>query len=182
LYGYSYSQAAANGAFEAFDLSRSKTPPSRHVVMTGVAHPEFQVDFGDKRRVDHYVPVTARDWRTGDPLVYFVKTPVANYTPPESGESYYKFSRQTPPFPITSRGMLIENGLPGAVAESYRKNGVAIAPAPVLLDPSPGAQYLYNAAICGAGGVLALLYAAIVEFRRRRQAKMRDSYGLELRP
>jgi hypothetical protein len=76
--------------------------------------------------------------------------------------------------------MLIESGLPGPVAELYRKNGVAIASAPVLLDPSPGAQYLYAAAICGAGGVLTLLLAAIMEFRRRRQAKI-DEY-LQVRP
>jgi hypothetical protein len=180
LYGYSYSQAAANAAFEAFDLSSSKTPPSRHVVMTGVAHPAYQVDFGDNRTVDHYVPVTATDWRPDDPLVYFVKTPVENYAPPESGESYYKFSRQTPPFPVTSRGMLVESGLPGAVAEFYRKNGVAIAPAPVLLNPSPGKQYLHAAAICSAGGVLTLLLAAFVEFRRRRKVKI-DEY-LQVRP
>jgi len=170
---YVYSEATAEAAFEAFDLSKSTAPPSDHVVMTGIAHPEYQVDFGKTHRPDHYVPITAADWRRGDPLVYFLKTQAVDYTPREGGRSY-EFSRQTPPFPLTWRGVLITGGvggLPGPVAEVYRRNNVALAPAPVLLDPNPAQTFLYAAIACGGGGLYLLLWAAVTEFRRRRQAK-----------
>src|SRR5262245_55230457 len=38
---YGYGKATAKVAFEAFDLSNGKVPPSSHVVMTGVAHTEY---------------------------------------------------------------------------------------------------------------------------------------------
>jgi hypothetical protein len=175
---HGYGKITEKIAFDAFDLSKSAAPPSDHVVMTGIAHPEYQVEFGTKRKgtasADHYyVPVTAANWRRGDPLVYFITTGTIDYTPPEGGKSY-ELSGKTPPFPLTSKGVLVTGGLPGPVAEYYRKSNIALAPAPVLLDSSPWADadpYFITASVTGVGGVYCLLYAAIATFRRRRQAK-----------
>src|SRR5262249_48846916 len=69
-YGYAIASEAA--AFEAFDLSNDKAPPSRYVAMTGIAHTEYLVELETERRVDRYIPITAANWRPGDPLVYFI--------------------------------------------------------------------------------------------------------------
>lgn len=93
---YGYGKASANVAFEAFNLSNSQVPQSTHVVMTGVAHTEYQVEFetksGGSTSLDRYIPITAANWRRGDPLVYFVKTNATVYMPPEGGKSF-EFSR-----------------------------------------------------------------------------------------
>jgi hypothetical protein len=146
-------------AFRAFDLSKSNAPPSDRVVMTGIAHPEYQVDFGSPRRPDHYVPVTAADWTRGDPLIYFVRIRAGDDPLSEGGG-------QTP-FPLTRGGTLVTGGLPGPVVELYRRDGVALAPAPVLLDPFPGEPFFWAALLCGGTGFSGLLYLAFVELRRR---------------
>src|SRR5262249_51185517 len=71
---YWYGKASANVAYEAFDLSKGKAPPSDHVTISGVAHPEYQVSFGETHSHDLYIPITSADWRPGDSLVYFMKT------------------------------------------------------------------------------------------------------------
>jgi hypothetical protein len=174
---YAYGKSTEKVAYEAFDLSKSKAPPSNHVVMTGVARPEYQMEFEIKRNasttVDRYVPVTAADWRRGDPLVYFITTKAAAYTPPEGGKSF-AFSRRTPPFTLKSQGVLVEGGLPGPVAEAYRKDNVALASPPVLLDSSPGADaepYVMAAIFTGLGSLYCLGMAAVTAFRQWRQAR-----------
>jgi hypothetical protein len=144
---YGYGKATATTvAFESFDLSNDNVPPSNHVAMTGVVHTEYVVELQTKRgestSIDHYVPITATNWRPGDPLVYFFKTKATAYTPPEGGKSF-EFSPRTPPFRMTTQpSALIENGLPGPVAEVYRKDNVALAPAPVVVDhPSAEATH-----------------------------------------
>jgi hypothetical protein len=171
---YGYGKASANFAFEAFDLSNGKKPASNHVVMSGVAHTEYQVEFQTKRggstSLDRYVPITASNWRRGDPLVYFMKTNAGVYIPPQGGKSF-EFSPRTPPFPMTTDPVvLIENNLPGPVAEVYRKHNVALAPVPVVLDlaGADAEPYFIAAGVGGLGGFCCLLTAAIVAIRRRR--------------
>jgi hypothetical protein len=174
---YGYGKATEKVAFEAFDLSNGKVPSSNHVVMTGVAHPEYLVEFQTKgsgsASVDRYFPITAANWRPGNPLVYFMKTNITAYMPPEGGKPF-EISRRTPPFRVTTQqSVLIENGLPGPVAEVYRKNNVALAPAPVVLD-HPGADaapYFGAAAVGGVGGIWCLVVAARTAIRRRRQTR-----------
>ncbi len=40
----------------------------------------------------------------------------------------------------TQPGVLVRGGLPGAVREHYRKNNLAVASPPIVLDLSPGAD------------------------------------------
>jgi hypothetical protein len=172
---YGYGKASANVAFEAFDLSKSKVSPSNHVVMTGVAHTEYQVEFqrksGGSTSLDRYIPITATNWRRGDPLVYFIKTNATAYMPPEGGK-FFEFSQRTPPFPMTTQqGVLIENNLPGPVAEVYHKRNVALAPVPVILDLDTSADakpYFITAGVGGIGGFFCLLTAAMMAIRHRR--------------
>jgi hypothetical protein len=42
---YGFGVATADVTFTPFDLSTAERPPPRHVVMSGVAHTEYQVDF-----------------------------------------------------------------------------------------------------------------------------------------
>jgi hypothetical protein len=168
-----YASTTANVTYEAFDLSKSRTPPSDHVRITGVAHPEYEVGFGKENRPDHYVPVTAKDWRPGDPLVYFLKTHTTVYTPSEGGRTF-DLSKETEPFPLTTQpGVLVDGGLPGPVTELYRKQDVLLAPLPVVLDHAgaEAAPYGVAAAFTGVGGIWCLVAAATMAFRQRRQAK-----------
>jgi hypothetical protein len=172
---YGYRKASANVPFEGFDLANSKMPPSNHVVMSGVAHTEYQVEFqtksGGLTSLDRYIPITATNWRRGDPLVYFMKTNATAYLPPEGGK-FFEFSQRTPPFAMTTQpGVLIENNLPGPVAEVYRKHNVAVAPVPILLDLDTSADakpYFLTAGVSGIGGFICLLTAAMMAIRHRR--------------
>jgi hypothetical protein len=174
---YGYGKASANVAFEAFNLSNSQAPQSSHVVMTGFAHTEYQVEFqtksGGSTSRDRYIPITAANWRRGDALVYFMKTNATVYMPPEGGK-FFEFSQRTPAFPITTEpGVLIENDLPGPVVEVYRQHNVALAPLPVVLDLDTGADarpYFITAGVGGLGGLSCLLAAAMMALRHRRLA------------
>jgi hypothetical protein len=183
---YGYGKATADVAFEAFDLSNSKTPPSDHVVMTGVAHAEYLVDFqtrsGGSVYLDRYVPITSTEWRSGDPLVYFLRDRAS--VDAEDGRllfmtlkksKFFEILRSTPPFPMTTPpGVLIDNDLPGPVAEVYRKDNVAVAPAPVVLDFDTSADvdpYFITAGVSGVVGIYCLVTAAMMAFRRRRLAQ-----------
>jgi hypothetical protein len=88
---YGYSKASANVAFGVFDLSNGRGPSSNHIVMTGVAHTEYQVEFqtksGGSTSLDPYIPITAADWWRSDPLVYFMKTHATAYMSPEGAAS-----------------------------------------------------------------------------------------------
>jgi hypothetical protein len=144
--------------FEVFDLSNDPAPLSTHVTMTGVAHPEYLVEFGVKSELtgrDRYIPITAASWRRSDPLVYFMKA---------TGREGSEFSQHTLPFPVTGqRGVLIKNDLPGPVAEAYRNQNLALAPLPVVLNLSPHADidpYFLAAFMAGMVGLGCLLTAA----------------------
>jgi hypothetical protein len=67
---------------------------------------------------------------------------------------------------------LIDNGLPGPVAEIYRNDGT-LAPAPVLLDPDAHADampYFVTAGVGGLFGFWCLVIAAVGAFRQWRRA------------
>jgi hypothetical protein len=162
---YCYSKTTGIVAYETFDLSKGNAPLSDHVTITGVAHPEYWVEtYSDNL----YMPITAADWQRGDPLVYFMKT--------HSGRrGTLDLSYATGPVPLTAEpGVLIENGLPGPVAEIYRKHDdMALARSPVVLD-HPGAEtatYFVAAAFGGIGSIYFLVVAATTAFRRRRQGQ-----------
>jgi hypothetical protein len=161
--------------FESVDLSQNGKPTSTHVVMTGVARTEYILKFetavGGTTTIDNYVPLTPSGWRRGDPLLYFLKTNTTFYLPPEGGR-YIEYAQATPPFQMTTQpAVLVRNGLPGPIAEIYRKHNIALADAPIVLDLNLGAEaapYLVTMGLAGLVGLCCMMAAVMTALRRRR--------------
>jgi hypothetical protein len=94
------------------------------------------------------------------------------YMPPGGG-GMLMLSPRTPAFPMTTQpGVLVPDGLPGPVAEAYRKNNVAVASPPIMLDLSPGADlqpFFVTAGVSGLLGFVMLASAGAAALRQRRQ-------------
>ena len=82
-------------------------------------------------------------------------------------------SPRTTAFQITAQpGVLVRDGLPGPVAEGYRKNNITVASPPILLDLSPGADlepFFVTAGVSGILGFVMLASAGAAAMRQRRQ-------------
>jgi hypothetical protein len=173
---YGYARSMETVDVESVDLSKGDTPRSTHVTMTGIARTEYIIEFGTKRDsttiLDRYIPLTPASWRPGQPLVYFIKTKITGYMPPGGG-GMLMLSPRTPAFPMTTQpGVLVPDGLPGPVAEAYRKNNVAVASPPIMLDLSPGADlqpFFVTAGVSGLLGFVMLASAGAAALRQRRQ-------------
>jgi len=173
---YGYARSMETVDVESVDLSKGDTPRSTHVTMTGIARTEYIIEFGTKRDsttiLDRYIPLTPASWRPGQPLVYFMKTNITAYMPPGGG-GMLMLSPRTPAFQMTTQpGVLVRDGLPGPVAEHYRKNNVAVASPPIMLDLSPGADlqpFFVTAGVSGLLGFVMLASAGAAALRQRRQ-------------
>jgi hypothetical protein len=171
--GYLKSQETI--AYESVDLTAGQLPSTQHVVLTGIVQTEYLMQYdtkrGERSTIHSYLPLTSSSWRRGEPLVYFLKTNATAYMP-EGGGRMFAFSRTTPPFKMTTqKALLVRNGLPGPVGEAYRKNNIAMADPPIMLDMSPDADYeTYIIAViaCAVGSLFALFASARMAFRRRR--------------
>jgi hypothetical protein len=101
-----------------------------------------------------------------------MKTNMTAYMPPGGG-GMLMLSPRTPAFQLTTQpGVLVRDGLPGPVAEAYRKNNVAVASPPILLDLSPGADlqpFFVTAGVSGLLGFVMLASAGAAALRQRRQ-------------
>ena len=170
--GYQKSQEIIT--YEPVDLSAGQTPSSNHVVLTGIAHTEYLLQFESKRRgsttIDNYFPLASSAWRRGEPFVYFVKTKATAYLPQSGGQPVI-FSGRTPPFRMTTeKALLVRNGLPGPVGEAFRKS-ITLADPPIVLDMNPNADFEMYWIVAIAAGLLGfgmLLTAAVMAVRRRR--------------
>jgi hypothetical protein len=173
---YGYVKSMETIDVESLDLSKGDTPRSTHVAITGIARTEYIIEFGKKTSgttiLDRYIPLTPASWRPGQPLVYFMKTNMTTYMPPGGG-SMVMLSRRTPPFQITTQpGVLVRDGLPGPVGEGYRKNNIAVASPPIVLDLSPGADlqpFFITAGMSGLLGFVMLVSAGAAALQQRRQ-------------
>ena len=172
---YGYVKSMETVEVESLDLSKGDTPRSTHVTITGIARTEYTVEFGRKSSdtmLDRYIPLAPATWRPGEPLVYFLKTNATAYMPPGGG-GMVMLSPRTPAFQITTQpGVLVRDGLPGPVSEHYRKNKLAIASPPILLDLAYGADvkpFFMTAGVSGVLGFLMLFAAGAAALRQRRQ-------------
>jgi hypothetical protein len=81
-------------------------------------------------------------------------------------------SPRTPAFQITTQpGVLVRDGLPGPVGERYRKNNIAIASPPIVLDLSSDADlrpFFVTATVSGALSFFMLVAAGAAAMRQRR--------------
>jgi len=172
---YGYVKSMETIDVESLDLSKGDAPRSTHVTITGIARTEYIIEFGKKTSgttmLDRYIPLTPASWRPGQPLVYFMKSNMTAYMPPGGG--MLMLSPRTPAFQITTQpGVLVRDGLPGPVAEGYRKNNITVASPPILLDLSPGADlepFFVTAGVSGILGFVMLASAGAAAMRQRRQ-------------
>lgn len=172
---YGYLKSMETVDVENLDLSKGEAPRSTHVTITGIARTEYIVEFGRKSSdamLDRYIPLTPATWQPGQPLVYFMKTNTTAYMPPGGG-GMLMLSPRTPAFQITTQpGVLVRDGLPGPVGEHYRKNKLALASPPILLDLSYGADvkpFFMTAGVSGVLGFIMLFAAGTAALRQRRQ-------------
>ena len=171
---YGYAKSMETVDVESLDLSKGDTPRSTQVTITGIARTEYIIEFGTKSgsttTSDRYIPLSPPTWRPGQPLVYFMKTNMTAYMPPGGG-GMVMLSPRTPAFQITTQpGVLVRDGLPGAVGERYRKNNIAVASPPIVLDLSPGADvkpFFITAGVSGLLGFVMLISAALSVRQRR---------------
>jgi len=174
-----YQKSVETQRFESVDLSHDGKPTSTHVVMTGVARTEYILKFettvGGTTTADNYIPLTPANWRRGEPLVYFLKTNATVYFP-SAGGKYSEYAPETPPFQLTTQpAALVRNALPGPIVAIYRKNNIALAAAPIVLDLNPGADaepYLVAMGIAGLVGCCCLMAALVMALQRRRVPRL----------
>ena len=164
---------------ESLDLSKGDTPRSTHVTITGIARTEYIIEFGTKTAsttiLDRYIPLTPASWRPGQPLVYFMKTNITAYMPPGGG-GMLMLSPRTPAFQMTTQpGVLVRDGLPGPVGEGYRKNNIAVASPPIVLDLSPGADLQPFFVTAGVSGILGFVMLVSAGQRRCASGVMKCS-------
>jgi len=172
---FAYQKSQETITYEPVDLAAGQLPSTQHVVLTGIARTEYLMQYETKRggssTTDTYFPLTSSTWRRGEPLVYFLKTNATVYIP-EGGGRTFAFAHTTPPFKMTTQqALLVRNGLPGPIGEAYRKNNIAIADSPIVLDVSRDADYATYAIAsiaCALGGVFTLFGSAVAAIRRRR--------------
>jgi hypothetical protein len=92
---------------------------------------------------------------------------------PPGGGGMVMHSPRTPASQITTQpGVLVRDGLPGPVGERYRKNNIAIASPPIVLDLSSDADvrpFFVTAAVSGALSFFMLVAAGAAAVRQRRQ-------------
>jgi hypothetical protein len=176
---YGYWKSTEKVEIESVDLSKGDTPRSTHVAITGIARTEYIVEFetktGSTTTLDRYVPLTAAAWRQGQPLVYFMKTNTTAYMPPGGGRVFL-LSQRTPPFQMTTQpGVLVSDGLPGPVGERYRKNNIALAAPPIVLNLSAGVDvqpFYVTAGVSGMLGFFMLVAAGAMALRQRRLSQI----------
>ena len=93
---------------------------------------------------------------------------------PPGGGRMFPLARGTPAFAMTTQpGVLVRDGLPGPVAERYRKANIALATPPIMLDLSPGADvqpFFIAAGVSGLLGFCMLVAAGAMAMRQRRLA------------
>jgi hypothetical protein len=170
-----YQKSQETFTYQPVDLTVGQLPSTQRVVLTGIARTEYLMQYETKRSgsatTQTYFPLTSSSWRRGEPLVYFLKTNATVYMP-EGGGRTFAFSRTTPPFKMTTqKALLVSNGLPGPVGEAYRKNNIAMADPPIMLDLSPDADYeayIVAAIACALGGFFTLFASVRMAVRRRR--------------
>jgi hypothetical protein len=75
----------------------------------------------------------------------------------------------------TQPAVLVRNALPGPIADIYRKNNIALADVPIVLDLNPSADaepYLVAMGVAGLVGFCCMMAAVMVALRRRRVSQI----------
>jgi len=173
-----YQQATTPVIVADVDLAKPGTPVSGHARLSGVVVPNYTVKWETKTsgnsQIDTYIPIVAPGWKPGEPVTYFMRTGIDMMQRADTGE-YVALSRGTPRFAVkTTEGVLLDNGLPGQVAEVYHKSNVPIAARPVVFDTRNDADldaYWITTGVSVMLGFVLLITAGIMAVRQRRLAR-----------
>lgn len=172
--GYQQMQEAVT--FESVDLAHSVTPPvGRHVILTGIARTDETVVMrkisGGATTENIYLPVTQPDWRTGQPVMYFLNPHASGYAGPNGFQIY---SGNTRPFAIRQSGTVFVDGLPGLVRTEFERRGIAMAATTYVVDTDTKANldvYWIVTALCGLCFVIVLMTMLAMKIQRLRAPK-----------
>jgi hypothetical protein len=172
--GYQKSQTPT--VFEAIDLARATAPQTRHITISGVAQTGMIVvleqTFNGNRTEETYLPVTAPNWRKGDPVSFFLMPRGNVYVDDRGAHGYDASSR---PFAIAQTGTVFAEGLPGLVRTEFERRGIVMAPATYVLDTKVDADLdvYFGIALASALCLLVIMMTALV--LRLKGAKARPS-------
>jgi hypothetical protein len=158
--------------FETIDLAGPATPTSRHIVLSGVARTDailvFRKTLSGTTTSETYIPITAPNWRMGEPVSFFLLPHTSVYT---GAGGFQNYAPSTPPFAIKQSGTVFSDGLPGVVRTEYERRGLAMAPTVYVLDTDINADVTIYYVIAGVSGICVLVTLPtwiIVRVKRRR--------------
>ena len=153
---------------EVIDLAHPSSPTSRHIELTGIAQTDailvFRKSVGGSMTSETYIPVTAPDWRPGEPVSFFLKPHTDVY-------SNRLYQPGTPPFAIKQTGAIFTDGLPGMVRTEYERRGYFMAQTVYVLDTDAKADLTVYYVIAGVSGLCLLVTLPVwlvVRLKQRR--------------
>jgi hypothetical protein len=118
---------------EPFTIGSNTQPQSSWVDLKGLVQMDFAVRYSiskekKSRKVkeqDYWIiPVTAPDWKEGQPFKYFIRINKMQLTDAENRVHNLKNGEK--PFVVSFKGYVKKNGLEGMIQEDYKKNKIAL--------------------------------------------------------
>jgi hypothetical protein len=126
---------------QPFTIGSNTQPLSSWVDLKGMAQVDFAVRYSISREKKNrkvkeqdylVIPVTAPDWKEGQPFKYFIRTNKMQLTDAEN--KVHNLKNGQTPFVISFKGYVKENGLEGMIVEDYKKNKIALENPYYLID------------------------------------------------
>ena len=169
--GYQKSQTPI--VFEPIDLARGGAPQTRHIALSGIAQTGtilvLEKTMNGSVTKETYLPVTAQNWKKGDPVSIFLM-PQGNVYVGSGGAQMY--DSNTRPFAIMQTGTVFSDGLPGLIRTGFERRGIVMAPQVYVLDTKVDADLGIYFGIALASGIclLVVLMAALMLRLKGRKA------------
>jgi hypothetical protein len=160
--------------FEPIALAGHAMPRTRHIELKGWVRTDMTVEFTEdnngSKTVTSYMPVTARDWKETDPLIFFLR-PNGNVL--IANNQSYNIGPNAEPFEVKLPGVLFRNDLPGPVRAQYEKHSLKLASPYMVLDTNTKAEldiYWEVTALAAITGVVVLLVGGLMAYRNWKEA------------
>ena len=169
-----YQQSQTPVTFEAIDLARSgSTPATRHITLSGIARTESIVVLkkttGSTTSEETYLPVTAPNWRKGEPVSFFLSPRSNAYV---GADGFQMYAPNTRPFAIQQTGTVFSDGLPGLVRTEFERRGIVMASKIYVVDTKTDADLGLYYGIAFASGlclIVVLMTMLILHLKRPRR-------------
>jgi hypothetical protein len=180
-----YAEAEAPVVVADIDLAKAadRTPTTGHARLAGIVLPDQTLTLetetgsqitGNHTATESFIPVVPPGWRQGQPVTYFMQLRGVKFLKPAGSDGFVPLTPTTPPFAVkTEEGVLLADGLPGAIAELYRRNGMVLAATTAVFDRDTRAEETHYSGVAIFAGMFALtcLFTAglfAIVLRRRR--------------